>query len=469
MANYYDRLMKLCGFEDNEIQRDSHRIEKAFQKLDLGPEDMAVGEERVRKYHDIELLGVRKMLRAWLSELIDLVLAKDEGKKLIYYGYPSIQGPGMAIATASEGRIYCSCPDVIVCHTMGNFFNKLTPILEAAEQNGLPPGHGLCSLQQVRNGGMAKGIIPVPDLVTGSSYYCDMGSKADELLRERYGHKAIYVDGSMDSRWGEYPDYLPQRTEFLGVQLNKLFATVNEVFGVEVTDESQDKAMAVSHRLFRALGQLTRLMMADPMPISGVEQDLALNLAAASTGRAMTEGPEAIETLCEEVKQRVDEGIGVVEKGAPRVLNFANSFSDPDITRMIENTGLAVSISIVAVGPPKEYTARTTTATTMEEKRTERAMIDGFYHSSFGIVKRIEAAVRTLNVDGVIWNYQYNCRPMAITSHIVKKWVEETTGVPTLSLESDLYEGRSYSVAALRTRVEAFAEMLKARKATAKA
>ena len=244
---------------------------------------------------------------------------------------------------------------------------------------------------------------------------------------------------------------------------------MKQELGVDVTDESQEKAMATSHRLFRALGQLTRLMMADPMPISGVEQDLALNLAAASTGRAMAEGPEAVETLCEEVKQRVDEGIGVVEKGAPRVLNFANSFSDPDITRMIENAGLAVSISMVAVGPPKEYTARATTAATMEEKRAERAMIDGFYHSSFGIVKRIEAAVKTLNVDGVIWNYQYNCRPMAITSHIVKKWVEETTGVPTLSLESDLYEGRSYSAAALRTRVEAFAEMLKARKAAAKA
>jgi hypothetical protein len=86
---------------------------------------------------------------------------------------------------------------------MGHIFNKTASIIEAAEKNGLPPGHSLCSLQQTRVGGLVKGIIPVPDMVLTSSYYCDMGSKTDELLHERYGHPAVYIDGSMDSRWGE--------------------------------------------------------------------------------------------------------------------------------------------------------------------------------------------------------------------------------------------------------------------------
>ena len=46
----------------------------------------------------------------------------------------------------------------------------------------------------------------------------------------------------------------------------------------------------------------------------------------------------------------------------------------------------------------------------------------------------------------------------------IKRWVEETTGVPTLSLEMDVYDSRNYSASALGTRVEAFAEMLRARK-----
>jgi hypothetical protein len=47
----------------------------------------------------------------------------------------------------------------------------------------------------------------------------------------------------------------------------------------------------------------------------------------------------------------------------------------------------------------------------------------------------------------------------------MRKWVEESTGVPTLCLENDIYDPRSYSAAAMRTRVETFAQMLKARKA----
>lgn len=464
MANHYDELLRLCGFEDSEIKKEEPRIDKAFQKLELGPEDMKAAESWVRKNHDVELTGVRKLLGAWLKELVDLVLAKDEGKKVIYYGFPSIAGPGMAIKAAAPEEVYCSCPDVVLCHTLGQIFNKLTPILEAGEENGLPPGHGLCSLLQIRVGGLAKGIIPIPDLVTGSSYYCDMGSKADELLHQRYGHPAVYVDGSMDSRWGEYPDYLPERLEFLGAQLNKLFDEVKEVLGVVVTRDAWDRGISTSRQLYSALGYLTRLMTADPMPISGVEAELVLNLAAGSTGRAMSEGPEAVAILTQEIKKRVDEGIGVVEKGTPRVLGFIYPFSDPSITHMMENVGLAMFATLLTVPPPKAQ--HPTSYTTFGEIMAEREMRAGMYHSSYGVVKRCAAAVEAFDIDGVIWGYPYNCRPLSQPSHYLKKWIEESTGIPTLSLEMDFYDSRSYSAAALRTRVETFAEMLRARKAS---
>jgi len=466
MADYYDALLRLCGFEDDDIKREQPRADKAFERLELGTEDMKTAEEWVRQNHDVELVGVQRLLRGWILELFDLVLAKDEGKKVVYYGFPSIQGPGMAIKAASKDEIYVACPDAILCHTLGQIFDKLTPILEAGEQNGLPPGHGLCSLQQIRVGAMAKGIIPVPDLVTGSSYYCDMGSKSDELLKQKYGQPAIYVDGSMDSRWGEYPGYLPERVEFMGAQLNKLFDKVKEVLGVEVTRDDWDKAQSISRHIFSGIGQLTKLMKADPVPVSAAEQELAQILATASTGRAMTEVPEALDILVQEVKKRVDEGIGVVEKGAPRVMIFIAPFSDASIMHMMEDAGLAVGATLLTVPPPKVL--HPTSYTTLGEIIAEREMTIGIYHSSFGIAKRFEDAARSLNMDGVICAYQFNCRPLALPSHFLKKWVEEEAGVPTLSLEFDMYDSRNYSAASLRTKVETFADMLRARKAFAR-
>jgi len=466
MANYYDELLKLCGFEDNEIENERPRIEKTFQKIGLGSEDMKRAEKWVTEQHDIELLGMRKVMKVWLLELFDLVLAKEEGKRCVYYGYPSIMGPGAAIKAASkEGDLWVGCPDVVLCHTLGQIFNKLTPVLEAAEERGLPPGHGLCSLQQIRNGGLALGIIPVPDLVTGSSYFCDMGSKADELLHEIYGHRAIYVDGCLDGKWGDWSTSHPEKVEFFGAQINKLFDTVKDVLGVEVTKEVFGKAIAIRSELYSKISEFSQLKTADPLPISDVESSMAIQLIAASTGRSMTDGPGALDILCREVKERVEKGIGVVEKGAPRVLNFFPPFSDPRITHMMEKAGLAVSMGVTAPSPkgPDEPTFPT-----LGEELAYLAVKTGVYHSTFGMARQFEGSVKRLDIDGVIWGYLYNCRPLALGSHLIKQWIEEKTGLPTLALEIDIYDSRDYSAESLRTRVEAFAEVLTARKAASR-
>ena len=81
MGDYYDELLEICGFEAEEIDQERVRIAKAFRKLELGPEDMDRAVTWVSDNHDVGLAGVRKMLGIWLKELIDLVLAKDEGKR----------------------------------------------------------------------------------------------------------------------------------------------------------------------------------------------------------------------------------------------------------------------------------------------------------------------------------------------------------------------------------------------------
>lgn len=466
MAAYYQGLLKLCGFKGEEISGEGSRIERAFERLEIGPDDIPAAEDWIMRNHDVQLLGVRTLLGARLKELIDLVWAKDEGKKVVYYGFPTIQGPGMSIRAAAPDKIYSGCPDVVLCHTMGQIFNKLTPILEAGEENGLPPGHGLCTLQTIRTGALAKGIIPVPDLALTSSYYCDAGSKNDELLHQRYGHPAIYVDGSMDSRWGEYPDYLPERVEFLGAQLEGLFAGVRKILGVEVTRDAWDKAMSISRHLFAGIARSDELIKADSMPVSQAEIGLATWLASGCTGRAMAEGPLAIDILNQEIRKRVEEGIGVVEKGAPRVMTLITSYSDASITRMMENEGLAVCATLFSTPPPKSGTQRSHDS--LGKTIAEREMRIGFFHSSYGKVQRTAKAVEELKIDGIIWNYQFNCRPLSLTSHLMKSWLEKNLGIPTLSLEMDSFDSRSYSAASLRTRVETFADMLRARKASEK-
>jgi benzoyl-CoA reductase/2-hydroxyglutaryl-CoA dehydratase subunit BcrC/BadD/HgdB len=466
MANYYDGLLKLCGFEEGEINEDRARIEKVFQRLELKPEDMKNAEVWVRQNHDVELMGVRKILRIWIKELIDLVLAREEGKKLVYYGFPTIGGPSAAIASSSDA-LYCLCPDGVLAFTMGQIFNKLYSILEAGEKNGLPPGHSLCSLQLTRVGGMAKGIIPVADMVLTSSYYCDMGSKTDELIHERYGHPAVYVDGSMDSRWGEFPNALPERVAFLGGELNKALDKVKDILGVEVTEEARREGASRNRELSDALKELVELMKgADPQPVSMVEVDLARSLAHASASkRVINEAAGAVALLISEVKERIDKGIGVVEKGAPRIAIIFSHFSDPSMTRMIEKTGLSVPVSILDLVSAKfKKSPSIISGELIAKAEMELGMFDG----SYGFIKRVAETIKESDLDGFIWNYLYNCRPLTQMSHMMKRFVEKEAGIPVLSLESDLVDNRTYSAESQRIKVETFAEMLRARKASGK-
>ena len=146
-------------------------------------------------------------------------------------------------------------------------------------------------------------------------------------------------------------------------------------------------------------------------------------------------------------------------------MTLITSYSDASITRMMENEGLAVCATLFSTPPPKSQAKRS--YDTLGKTIAEREMRIGFFHSSYGKVQPAVKAVEELKIDGVIWNYQFNCRPLSLTSHFMKRWLEENLGIPTLSLEMDSFDSRSYSAAALRTRVETFADMLRARKASA--
>jgi hypothetical protein len=468
MANYYDDLLKLCGFEDEEIDKEMPRIEKTFERLEIGPEDMETAENWVRQNHDVTLVGVRKLLGAWLKELIDVVLAKDEGKKVVYFGFPAITGPGLMLSASSED-VLVTAPDMVLDHTMGQIFNKLTPILEAGEANGLPPGHALCSLWQAKIGGVAKGMIPIPNLALASSYFCDMGSKADDLVTVQFGIPVAYIDGVMDSKWGEYPDYLPERVHYLGTQINQALKKAEKVLGIKIAPDAWERSQKESRPFVNNLLRLLDLMRADPVPVSIAELELLEALPGSSTSRGIREGIKAMDILIHELEERVKAGIGATEKGAPRVMVNVGHTSDPRVTHLAEDVGLAVPLTKILcwVGGPPFKPKRN--YSTPGERIADYELAAGLFHGTDGAVKRYEMATELMKLDGFIVNYLYNCRPSATASHNQKKYLAERIGLPVLSLEIDDFDSRAYSAASLRTKVETFAEMLKAKKASAKA
>jgi predicted nucleotide-binding protein (sugar kinase/HSP70/actin superfamily) len=127
----------------------------------------------------------------------------------------------------------------------------------------------------------------------------------------------------------------------------------------------------------------------------------------------------------------------------------------------VESTGLSISGTLFSIAASR---AKKETPFISGEILAKEEMMRGINHGTYGLAKKAAQVAKELNVDGFIWGYLFNCRPLALTSHLLKQVVEKETGIPTLSLEMDMYDSRSYSAASLKTRVETFSDLLRAKK-----
>ena len=157
-------LLKLCGFQEQEIDSQLPRVEKAFNKLGITAEDIEQGKQRLTKYYDVELEGVRKVFRLCLRELVNALLVKEDGKKKIIYGFMS---PGIDIigsALISKSREVFSIHHSWAFHiVVGCIFGKIVPIMEAAEKKWLKAGVvAHCANVKTILGPIALDLIPRP-------------------------------------------------------------------------------------------------------------------------------------------------------------------------------------------------------------------------------------------------------------------------------------------------------------------
>jgi benzoyl-CoA reductase/2-hydroxyglutaryl-CoA dehydratase subunit BcrC/BadD/HgdB len=458
----HEEFFKLCGFEPEEIDKESPRIDKAFDRAEISAEDIKRAESRIKEYFDIELVGVRKGLGMWMKQFTDLMLCKEERKWVLYACYPSVNMLISALNAASED-IYCAAPEIILDVVMGQIFDKLTPILEAAEEHGLPPGLGMCSLNQARLGGIAKGLVPMPDAMLSWDLLCDQTAKLDELIHEVYGVPVIYIDNCPDSGKDEYPDVDPRRVVYIANDIRSAVEEIKNLMGIELTEEALRAGRLGVAKLWYSMLEVWRLQTADPVPLSAVDLGMIYYLIVSPERRVLQEGMETVSTLLMESKQRVDQGKGIAEKGTPRVLTLISQATDPSIFRMVENAGLAIGGAALEWVSPREMTK--SKFTTREERTADGQIASGLYHSVGGMVTKLKWACEFYKVDGVLCLYPFSCRPAAITPFMIKKVIEEELNIPVLVLEGDLWDTRDYSAGALRTRVETFAEMLRMTKA----
>jgi benzoyl-CoA reductase/2-hydroxyglutaryl-CoA dehydratase subunit BcrC/BadD/HgdB len=464
MNKAYKEYFDTLGFAPVEVEKELPRIKKAFAKLGVTTEDLAICRKRLSEALDLSLAGARKCLQVFFNETVNLVLAGEEHEKVIYTTLPG--GGGMFVAPLMVGHpeVYAQCVDMLTVVSLHPLFNKQVRCLEAGERY-LPAGNVHCGGFRTLLGAMDLGIFAKPDLMVSWGVYCDEGPKASALIAEMNKVPIIYID--------EYQDFpsdeplkipLPRYLEFVAGEMRKALKDIEKVLGYDVPDDMLMQAMMELAPIQSDYGTIQQLMLeCDPVPLGMPDCMYAFALSAIScTPQDQILRLEALKTLREEVEQRAKRGEGPVKKGSPRILETVPSFSDPTSNHIFQECGLQVVGTDMAMYPPEG--AGVPDLTGCYDFHTFIAKAIMATPASAGIAVRklvMSAIVKKYKLDGVVLDVTYTCRVGAADSQIMKNFIEKELGIPALIMEHDVYDPRFFTPGQVRTRIETFAEQVR--------
>ncbi|MEZ0574951.1 double-cubane-cluster-containing anaerobic reductase [Halodesulfovibrio aestuarii] len=235
---------------------------------------------------------------------------------------------------------------------------------------------------------------------------------------------------------------------------------LEELTGVKITVENLRKSISVVNEKRKALQRLSRLRAADPAPISGRDALLINQVSFYDEPERFT---QSINTLCDQIEERIAQGGGVVPAGTKRLLLSGCPMAVPNwkLPYVMESS------NAVIVGEESCIGSRNVRDLVDDSADTIEGMLDALVDRYMKIdcacftpnderMVNVQNMVKDLNADGVVHYALSFCQPYAHEA-IKLQDVLSQKGIPMLSVET----GYSMEdVEQLKTRVEAFVEML---------
>ena len=310
-----------------------------------------------------------------------------------------------------------------------------------------------CALIKAFMGFKLAGLCPYvesSDLIIGETT-CDGKKKAYEILNEITGK--VYVM--------EMPHMKSEEGKRLWLsEVKKLAAKLTEVSGKEITLEKLNEAAAVVWEKRKALQRLSALRAADPAPISGLDALLINQVSFYDNPVRFT---QMVNALCDELDERVKNGVGVAPKGTPRILISGSPMAIPNwkLHAIIEGSGAVVVGEESCVGERNFKTQLDPRFSSVEQGLAaiaERYLTINCacFTPNEGRLDDIQDMAARLHANGVIHYALQFCTPYMVEAYKVKETLGKKA-IPYLRIETDY---SMEDMGQLKTRVEAFIEVM---------
>jgi benzoyl-CoA reductase subunit C len=242
----------------------------------------------------------------------------------------------------------------------------------------------------------------------------------------------------------------PHAQQHLMFELQEFQSSLEGWTGKPITTAALDEAIEVYNRNRRLMRQVYELRKKTPPLISGVE---AMEMVLASMFMDKGEHNQVLERWLEEIPQRPN----TIEPGI-RLMVLGSENDDREVLRLMESLGANVVIDDHCTGSRyfwSEVPAREDRLSAIASRYIERPPCpskDLVERRRFDYVLRL---AEEYGVQGAVQIQQKFCDPHEFDIPPLKALFEER-GIPSLFLEFDV----TVPVGVLRTRIEAFLEMM---------
>lgn len=235
---------------------------------------------------------------------------------------------------------------------------------------------------------------------------------------------------------------------------------VEEFTGNEVTAEKLAASIRLINDKRRALARLYDLRKNENLPISGRDVLLISQIAFYDDPARFT---QMTNKLCDELEQRVKDGVSVVPAGTKRIMLTGTPLAIPNwkLHNIVETSGGAVVCEEMCTGTRYFENLVDETKTTLPEQYmslAERYMNINCacFTPNTARIDDILRLAKEYKVDGIIDVNLKFCNLYDTEGYFVERAMKEA-GIPVLGIETDYTDSDAQQ---LRTRVSAFIEML---------
>jgi len=298
-----------------------------------------------------------------------------------------------------------------------------------------------------------------PDLVIGSNFPCMSYSKSSLHVAQRYNVPYHFIDAPINTWGDQIPDYA---VKYYADQLRGAIDFLQE-HGYKFDMERLKEEVAFTKALNTLLEEIDAYKGAVPAPMKPYDSAMAATTPLQTTDKKRMLG--LFERLRDELRDRVERGVGIVEDERLRLMWIGNPpIVDFNVLSYPEKHGVVIAKGLLELLTGFNLDPELIDPENPLESIARAHLLSPANPTHHGMLNYILKSIRQYKIDGIIAVVKRSCGHLPGSIRLSKDEIYERTGVPTVVFNCEGSDDREYDPAEARANIDTFIETLLARK-----